>query len=460
MYDKIGHRRTSGSFVVHGLYGNVINNEKSFFTNDPLSHPDSIGVLSIWPFPAHCISWRTPLSVDGKIIGMLGVANRGNGYSSEQQVDLEAVTPAIVQAIQRKKVELERKQAEKTLKESEQRLQAIIDGSDNAFYVKNLGGSFIFINKHLKKLLGMNRDEFIGKNDYDFFTPELADCYKMHDSKILETEIPEQLEEVSYMVDGWHTFIANKFSLYDSQGKLYAICGISTDITEHKHTQLLLKADMAALTRMHELSKKLLGTAGIQPLLDEIMYSAIAIAGAQLGTLQLLEDDSLRIVSHYGHQQPFLDFFASAENVASVCEEAMQRWERVIIEDIETSSLFVGTPSLDVMRTAGVRAVQSTPMVSRTGELLGILTTQWDVPYSPDEHVLWRIYLLAWQAADMIEQERSARKLMESERIYRAIGESIDYGVWVCDPDGRNIYASPSFLKMVGITQQQCSDFG
>ena len=53
-----------------------------------------------------------------------------------------------------------------------------------------------------------------------------------------------------------------------------------------------------------------------------------------------------------------------------------------------------------------------------------------------------------------------AAELRQSERLYRAIGESIDYGVWVCAPDGRNMYASPSFLKMVGITQEQCSNFG
>jgi hypothetical protein len=56
------------------------------------------------------------------------------------------------------------------------------------------------------------------------------------------------------------------------------------------------------------------------------------------------------------------------------------------------------------MRKAGVRAVQSTSIVSRTGTLLGIRTIQWDVPYSPDEHDLWRIDLLARQAANMIEQ--------------------------------------------------------
>jgi len=41
--------------------------------------------------------------LDKKIVGMLGVANREGGYSHEQQADLEAIVPAIVQALKRKK---------------------------------------------------------------------------------------------------------------------------------------------------------------------------------------------------------------------------------------------------------------------------------------------------------------------------------------------------------------------
>jgi len=61
---------------------------------------------------------------------------------------------------------------------------------------------------------------------------------------------------------------------------------------------------------------------------------------------------------------------------------------------------------------------------------------------------------------DVSELKRIERSLRESEALYRSIGESIDYGVWICAPDGRNTYASESFLNMVGITQEQCSDFG
>ncbi len=61
---------------------------------------------------------------------------------------------------------------------------------------------------------------------------------------------------------------------------------------------------------------------------------------------------------------------------------------------------------------------------------------------------------------DITERKLSEAAVRNSEQHYRAIGESIPYGVWICAPDGRNIYASESFLQLVGITQQQCSDFG
>ena len=135
----------------------------------------------------------------------------------------------------------ERIQIEGALRESEEQLQSIIDGSPGIIFVKDLQGHFVLINKRLEELLGMTREEIRGKTDYDIFPPEWAEYYQMHDSAVLEVGVPEQIEEIADLVDGRHIFLANKFPLYNMEGKPYAVCSISTDITERKKVEEALK---------------------------------------------------------------------------------------------------------------------------------------------------------------------------------------------------------------------------
>jgi PAS domain S-box-containing protein len=262
-------------------------------------------------------------------------------------------------------------------------------------------GEITFCNPGTLRVL---QDLGMGGEDCETFLPEdLGDILRNWDKKT-ESALHREVQ-----LKGKVFAEAIHFVPQFNVARVYAL-----DVTERKQAENRLATDLSALTRMHDLSIKVLETGGLEPLLQEIMDAAVAILSAEKGTLQLVEDACLRIVAHHGHEYPFLDFFASAENVASVCGEATRRGERVIVEDVEASPLFVGTPSLPVLRDAGVRAVQSTPLLSRQGQLLGILTTHWGVPYAPDEHDLWRIDLLARQAADMIEHTQAGETLQRA----------------------------------------------
>ena len=100
--------------------------------------------------------------------------------------------------------------------------------------------------------------------------------------------------------------------------------------------------------------------------------------------------------------------------------------------------------------------IRGAPMRSANGEIQKWFGTCTDI------EDLKRSEVALQQTHDALEQRVIERteQLRQSELRYLAIGDSIDYGVWVCAPDGRNIYASPSFLKLVGLTQEQCSSFG
>ncbi len=85
------------------------------------------------------------------------------------------------------------------------------------------------------------------------------------------------------------------------------------------------------------------------------------------------------------------------------CGAALRRGKRVIVEDIEQSSIFIGTPALEIQLNAGVRACQSTQLVSRSGkELVGMFSTYYKTQYKPDDRAVQLLDLLANYAADII----------------------------------------------------------
>jgi PAS domain S-box-containing protein len=136
---------------------------------------------------------------------------------------------------------LERKQAEAALRNSQDLLRGIVDNSRALIYVKDLEGRFLLVNRHLAEVMQRDREHLLGKTDFDLFPSEQASAYRAVDLRVLTEGIPIEAEELGMGADGLHTYLSVKAPLFDPSGKTYGLCGISTDISERKRTEEALR---------------------------------------------------------------------------------------------------------------------------------------------------------------------------------------------------------------------------
>jgi two-component sensor histidine kinase len=172
-----------------------------------------------------------------------------------------------------------------------------------------------------------------------------------------------------------------------------------------------VRAELENMRRLNELSTLLMREENkFETCCDEITRTAIAISGADKGSLQLFDETSgtLRIIAQQGFQERFLKFFEDVDDhVAASCGTAMATNEQVIVDDVLTSKIFVGQPAQKVLLDAEVRAIISTPLSSSKGGLLGVISTHFSRPGHPSERRLRLTNILARQAADYLERKHS-----------------------------------------------------
>jgi PAS domain S-box-containing protein len=214
---------------------------------------------------------------------------------------------------------------------------------------------------------------------------------------------------------------------------------------------------------LHEISGRSLAQGNMGALLGEILGAVMAIARAPSGNVQLFDAAAGKLVmsAHRGLTPGFVEHFQRvAVDESTSCGAAFKAGRRVVVPDTRKSDTFAGTPAGVALEQAGVRAVQSTPLISRSGALLGMMSTHWKVPHRPTAHQLELIDLLARQAADLVEQKRAEAALRESEERYRTLFESIDEGFCIIemlfDGDGQPVdylfvEHNPAFERHTGL---------
>ncbi|WNG44834.1 AAA family ATPase [Archangium minus] len=130
------------------------------------------------------------------------------------------------------------KEAEETLRGSQRQLQSIIDNTPALVSIKDSQGRFLLVNRRFERLFGVTAEQLIGKSDEDVFPKELAEEFRAHDREVLAAGRALEWEEEMPHEDGPHTYLSVKFPLKDATVASYALCSISTDITERKRMEV------------------------------------------------------------------------------------------------------------------------------------------------------------------------------------------------------------------------------
>ena len=208
----------------------------------------------------------------------------------------------------------------------------------------------------------------------------------------------------------------------------------------------------AALASLHEVGSRLWLKRNLRHALDDIVAGAIELLGADMGTIRILDSPRgvLKIEAHRGFNQYFLDFFSEVSAVGdSPCGRALQSGERMVIADVEADKRF--TPFRPLARTAGFRAVQSTPIMSREGTLLGTLATHFRSVHKPAEQDLRLLDLYVRQAADIIERHQAEDTLRESEERLRLAQLRTGVGIWDSNLRTGTITWTPELEAIFGL---------
>jgi len=200
-------------------------------------------------------------------------------------------------------------------------------------------------------------------------------------------------------------------------------------------------ADLLAMSRLLDLGNLCFRARDdVDTCLPEMVAAAIELTGADKGILELLDPDSgaLTVRAQSGFDETFPDLFSVVRDDIGASTKAVPSRQRLDVEDIAESDFF-GQPSLDILRRARIRALQCTPLVSSTGNNLGMISTHFSRPHRLSERELRLMELLARQVADYFELKGAEDCLRQSEERFRAFVTASSDVIYRMGPDWKEM---------------------
>jgi signal transduction histidine kinase/ActR/RegA family two-component response regulator len=234
--------------------------------------------------------------------------------------------------------------------------------------------------------------------------------------------IEKKGDEIGELAQAFNRMTANLKTITASKADL------EKEVTERKQAEEALLESKGWLAMeltdsklLQDISAKLIEQDQIQDLYGSIMDAAVTIMRSDYASLQMLYPErgnggELKLLAFRGFTPEAARFWewVTADSESS-CSVALRTGKRAVSPDIENCEFMAGSGDQATYRQTGIRAVQTTPLLSRTGRLVGMISTHWREPHEPSERDLRLLDILARQAADLIEHRQAEEALRRSK---------------------------------------------
>lgn len=338
---------------------------------------------------------------------------------------------------------------------------AIVESLDDAIIAKTFDGVICAWNPAAERMFGYTQHEAIGR-PIAMIVP--LDLQKEEDDILRRLGAGERIdhyETVRATKGGESIDISLTISpLRDSAGRIIGCSEIARAITRaqqrgvaRRRSERRLTREVAGAKTLQSISTRLISESTPESLYDQIVGAAVELMVSDAACLQMLTADNttLRLLAWTNFHPDCVPFWERvAAGAGSSCSKALSDNQRVVVADIEACEFMAGTQEQAEYRRAGVRGVQSTPLRSRTGRLLGMLSTHWRTPHSATEDDFRFFDVLARQAADLIERTLAEEALRDSEERFRLIANSAPVMIWMSGADHEITYLNQTWLDYAG----------